>query len=92
LGEVPACWVNAFGHFVQRQYVKKLPLSPTNILKNVCAKDLIFIVLIMQHITGISRQKLQMSSLEDKIGTENPVRFVGFLRNILDATKIPIYQ
>jgi hypothetical protein len=31
----------------------------------------------MQHITGISLQELQMSSLEDKIGTENLVRFVN---------------
>jgi hypothetical protein len=49
--------------------VKKLPLSLTNIIKNVFTKDLIFVVLTMQHITGISRQELQMSSLEDKIGT-----------------------
>jgi hypothetical protein len=59
--------------------VKKLPLSPTNILKNVCTKDLIFAVLTMQHITGISRQELQMSSLDDKIGTENAVRFIDAL-------------
>jgi HJR/Mrr/RecB family endonuclease len=32
--------------------------------------------LTMQHITGISRQELQISSLEDKIGAENPVRFI----------------
>ena len=31
----------------------------------------------MQHITGISRQELQMNNLEDKIGTENPIRFIG---------------
>ena len=30
----------------------------------------------MQHISGISRQQLQISSLEDKITTENPVRFI----------------
>ena len=30
----------------------------------------------MQHITGISRNQLQLVSLEDKIGTENPVRFI----------------
>ena len=37
----------------------------------------------MQHITGISRQELQMSSLEDKIGTENPVRFIdAFVEHI----------
>ncbi len=30
----------------------------------------------MQHIQGISRHQLQMSSLEDKISTDNPVRFI----------------
>jgi transposase len=30
----------------------------------------------MQHITGISRQQLQISSLEDRISPENPVRFI----------------
>ena len=29
----------------------------------------------MQHISGISRQQIQISSLEDKITSENPVRF-----------------
>jgi len=69
--------------------VKKLPLSPTNILKNVCTKDLIFVVLTMQHITGISHKNLKMSSLEDKIGRENSVRFVAFfLRKILKKAVI----
>jgi hypothetical protein len=63
--------------------VKKLPLPPINILKNVITKDLFFVILTMQHITGISRQELQMSRLEDKIGTENPVRFVdAFVEHI----------
>ena len=30
----------------------------------------------MQHIQGISRNQLQMSSLEDKITVDNPVRFI----------------
>jgi hypothetical protein len=30
----------------------------------------------MQHITGISRQQLQISSLEDRISPGNPVRFI----------------
>ena len=30
----------------------------------------------MQHITGISRNQLQLVSLEDKSGAENPVRFI----------------
>lgn len=37
----------------------------------------------MQHITGISRQQLQISSLEDKIALDNPVRFIeAFAENI----------
>ena len=30
----------------------------------------------MQHITGLSRQQLQISILEDKIALDNPVRFI----------------
>ena len=37
----------------------------------------------MQHISGISRQQIQISSLKDKITTENPVRFIeAFVENI----------
>ena len=37
----------------------------------------------MQHISGISRQQIQISSLEDKITSENPVRFIeAFIENI----------
>ena len=44
-------------------------------MKVVCLK--------MQHISGISRQQLQISSLEDKITQENPVRFIdAFVENI----------
>ena len=37
---------------------------------------------MMQHISGISRKQLQISSLEDKITTENPVRFIEAFENI----------
>lgn len=30
----------------------------------------------MEHISGISRQQLQINSLEDKIALDNPVRFI----------------
>ena len=30
----------------------------------------------MQHIAGLSRQQLQISSLEDKIALDNPMRFI----------------
>jgi hypothetical protein len=37
----------------------------------------------MQHIQGISRQQLRMSSLEDTISQDNPVRFIEvFVENI----------
>jgi hypothetical protein len=42
----------------------------------------------MQHVTEISRQQLQISSLEDRITQNNLVRFIeAFLENIsLEAT------
>ena len=30
----------------------------------------------MQHIAGLSRQQLQISSLEDQIALDNPVRYI----------------
>ena len=42
----------------------------------------------MQHIQGISRHQLQMSSLEDKITADNPVRFIDAFVNHIDAVKI----
>jgi len=37
----------------------------------------------MQHIIGISRQQLQISSLEDKITSDNLIRFIeAFVENI----------
>ena len=42
----------------------------------------------MQHIQGISRHQLQMSSLEDKITVDNPVRFIEAFVNHIDAVKL----
>lgn len=42
----------------------------------------------MQHIQGISRYQLQVSSLEDTISQENPVRFIDAFVSILDFKKI----
>jgi hypothetical protein len=39
----------------------------------------------MQHIQGISRHQLQMSSLEDKIAADNPIRFIDAFVNHIDA-------
>src|SRR5690606_34729651 len=44
--------------------------------------------LLMQHIQGISRHQLQMSSLEDKITVDNPVRFIEAFVNHIDAVKL----
>ena len=43
----------------------------------------------MQHIQGISRYQLKMSSLEDNIGWDSLVKFIGFLW-ILLSCKSPI--
>jgi transposase len=42
----------------------------------------------MQHIQGISRHQLQMSSLEDKITADNPVRFIDAFVNAIDIKVI----
>ena len=42
----------------------------------------------MQHIQGISRNQLQMGSLEDKISTENPVRFIDAFVSFIDLKKV----
>ena len=56
--------------------MKKLTFIYQIYQKNSCLKDLIFVNLNMQHITGISSNQLQLVSLEHKIGVENPVRFI----------------
>jgi hypothetical protein len=42
----------------------------------------------MQHIQGISRNQLQMSSLEDKISIDNPVRFIDSFVSFIDLKKV----
>ena len=42
----------------------------------------------MQHIQGISRNQLQVSSLEDTISQDNPVRFIDAFVNHIDLNKI----
>ena len=37
----------------------------------------------MQHVTGISRNQMTFSSLEDTISADNPIRFIdAFVENI----------
>lgn len=42
----------------------------------------------MNHVIGIPRLQLQMSSLEDSISQENPVRFVDLFVEQLDLLKL----
>ncbi|VXA98659.1 conserved hypothetical protein [Flavobacterium sp. 9AF] len=42
----------------------------------------------MQHIQGISRNQLYLSSLEDKITLDNPVRFIDAFVGCIDLQKI----
>jgi transposase len=42
----------------------------------------------MQHIQGISRNQLQVSSLEDTIAVDNPVRFIDAFVELIDLQKI----
>ena len=42
----------------------------------------------MQHIQGISRNQLQVGSLEDTIAADNPVRFIDAFVNSIDLIKI----
>lgn len=42
----------------------------------------------MQHIQGISRFQLEMRSLEDSIGPDNPVRFIDAFVEVVDIQKL----
>ena len=42
----------------------------------------------MQHITGISRNQMMLSSLEDTITADNPVRFIDAFVGTIDLEKI----
>ena len=42
----------------------------------------------MQHIQGISRHQLQISSLEDTISQDNPVRFIDAFVSTIDLEKL----
>ena len=41
----------------------------------------------MQHLTGISRQQMRFSSLEDTIRPDNQVRFIDAFVALLDLSK-----
>jgi hypothetical protein len=47
-----------------------------------------FVFLIMQHIQEISRNQLQMVNLEDKISTDNLVRFIDAFEDFINLEKV----
>lgn len=42
----------------------------------------------MQHLTGISRQQMRFSSLEDTIRPDNMVRFIDAFVALIDLSKL----
>jgi len=63
--------------------VKKLPFNSSKIAKKTLIKHRKDVYLKMQYIQVAHRHQLQMSSFEDKIGIENPVRFIdAFVEHI----------
>ncbi|MEO8253316.1 MAG: transposase [Flavobacterium sp.] len=48
----------------------------------------IFVFLRMQYISGISRHQMRISSLEDTISPDNPVRFIDAFVSFLDLSKL----
>ncbi|WP_115810513.1 hypothetical protein [Flavobacterium aquicola] len=42
----------------------------------------------MQHITGISRHQMRISSLEEAISPDNQVRFIDAFVSIVDLSKL----
>ena len=42
----------------------------------------------MQHITGISRHQMRISSLEDAISPDNQVRFIDAFVNSIELSKL----
>ena len=42
----------------------------------------------MQHITGISRQQMRFSSLEDTISPDNQLRFIDAFVEYIDLSKL----
>ena len=56
--------------------MNKPPFISFKYTYNISTKERKVVSLNMQHITGISRQQLQLSSLEDKIASDNPIRFI----------------
>ena len=46
----------------------------------------------MQHITGISRHQMRISSLEDAISPDNQVRFIDAFVSFVELSKLGIHN
>jgi hypothetical protein len=66
---------------------KKTTILTTNISKS-WFKNYFFVFLILQHIQGISRNQVQMYSLEDKITTDLSVRFIYPFFKFIELKKL----
>ncbi|MDI9312623.1 MAG: hypothetical protein QM535_20605 [Limnohabitans sp.] len=55
-------------------------------------KRSVFIFLVMQHIQGISRNQSHLSSLEDKITSDNYARFIDAFIKFMDLDKRTIQK
>lgn len=68
--------------------MKKLPSSRTNLLQYFQQFSINLRLVFMQHITGIPREQIGFSSLEDSIESDNSVRFVDAFIDSLDLIKL----
>lgn len=68
--------------------MKKLPFHYQQIYQNIGIKTGFFVFLRMQHITGISRQQMRVSSLEDAIRPDNQVLFIDAFVEFVDLNKL----
>lgn len=67
---------------------EKTSQSLQQIYLKTCKKNRKDAYLKMQNIQGISRNQLQVSSLEDTISADNPVRFIDAFVGTIDLAKI----
>jgi hypothetical protein len=51
-------------------------------------KNIVFRIITIQHIQGISRNQIQIVRLEDKITPDNPALFIDAFVNQIDLNKI----
>ena len=77
-----------FKAFLPTSDCEKTSQSVQQIYLKTCKKNRKEVFLSMQHIQGISRNQLQVSSLEDTISADNPVRFIDAFVGTIDLEKL----